>query len=120
MRYMLLLVAILLACAGIRLPSDSQMYYGVQQQGQEAAAKASLSGGELLKFPYLARAEEHLGVLRHLPTPPFQPQPNGLILNSSAFELRIQRLMAQYLSQARFLHRSLTIRDIIFPFHYFW
>lgn len=79
-----------------------------------------LSANELHKFAGLQRAEERVSLAHNHSSPPSKNSTDYLFLHAHALELRVQDLVSQRVERSRFISLSLTIRDIIFPFHYFW
>ena len=118
--YIPVLVAMLLALAGIQHGAGWHAGERIAQTNPEAHSGSSLYSKEHLKFPGLLRAEDHVSMVQNLPTPPLKQYPNGLIFHTPAYELAIQRSVSLYLFQARYMEPGLSGIDIIFPFHNFW
>ena len=118
--YIPVLLAMLLALAGIQHGAGWHARESIAQANQKAHSDSSLYSKEQLKFPGLLRAEDHVSSVHTLPVPPAKQYPKGLLFNSSAYELAIQRSALLYLFQTRYMEPSLSGVDIIFPFHNFW
>jgi hypothetical protein len=119
-RYILLLVASVLALAGMQAGHSAEVFCSLPQAVAEEQGPASLSAGEPIKFLNLTRTEEQVSLLHHLPGPPSKNQSGELYYLSYASELQLQRGLAEYIARAAHLHLSLSSCDIIFPFHNFW
>jgi hypothetical protein len=119
-QYIPVLVAMLLALAGMQPFSGWNAGESISQDKRETHSGSSLYSKESLKFPGLLRAEEHVSMVHSLPAPSSKQYSSGLIFSSPAYELTIQRSVSLYLYLARYMQRSLSGVDIIFPFHYFW
>lgn len=79
-----------------------------------------LSANEAYKFAGLQRAEERVNIA-HNPFYPHSKNNTGdALLHDYVLELRVQNLVSQHVERSRLISPSLTIRDIIFPSHYFW
>lgn len=83
-------------------------------------SKAYLSDGQLKSFDLFRSGEHFSGPISSFPVPDLKNHLKGFPDRSFAVELFLQGVEAQYLFYSREICLSLTIRDIIFPFHYFW
>lgn len=104
----------------MRVGDGGEVYTSVAKNGKEGLATASLSAGEVYKFPGLLRIEEQIGVAYHLPVSPSKNQLNGFHSEAITFEGNVAHAIAQFMLRSANFLRSLTSSDIIFPFHYFW
>lgn len=89
--------------------------------GVEFSSPSYLSENKLSKIFCLHQSGEIVvNTVNHLPAPGskiFKDYFSGGIFS---FEGRVHTLASRYVKHAKEINRSLTIRDIIFPFHFFW
>ncbi|WP_116542392.1 hypothetical protein [Pontibacter virosus] len=76
--------------------------------------------GELGQATVLLQPEEQLRLWQPRPSAPFKQASSGSAALVWAQEFRLQQEVSYYLQRARHFSPGLSIRDIIFPFHYFW
>ncbi|PKV75134.1 hypothetical protein [Pontibacter ramchanderi] len=107
-------------------------FYGLQTQAafelQAQAVQVKTAEGDLSRFDKgeleqgmrLLQPEEQLRVWQPSPPAPLKQSSSGSAALVWAQELRLQLQVADYLHRARQFSPGLRIRDIIFPFHYFW
>ena len=91
------------------------------QELAQDGTRSYLSGGKLHKaFGLHPSSEIVVSGINSLPAPNSKNYPDEGAGTFLYYEVGFQQRAVQYLLQAETLSRSLTIRDIIFPFHYFW
>ncbi|MDO6391299.1 hypothetical protein Q4E40_14255 [Pontibacter sp. BT731] len=76
--------------------------------------------GKLERTTGLLQPEEQLRLAQPRPSAPLKQVFSGMAALVWAQEFRLQLLAVHYLQRTRLFSPGLTIRDIIFPFHYFW
>ncbi|SIT77480.1 hypothetical protein [Pontibacter indicus] len=76
--------------------------------------------GKLKHTAEFLQPEEQLRLWQPRPSAPLKQASPGLATLGWAQEFRLQLQTKHYLQRARYFSPSLTISDIIFPFHYFW
>ncbi|MCP2044284.1 hypothetical protein [Pontibacter sp. HSC-36F09] len=76
--------------------------------------------GKLGSTSGLLQPEEQLRLGQPRPSAPLKQAFPGLAALILTQEFRLQLKAVHYLQRARYFSPGLTIRDIIFPFHYFW
>jgi hypothetical protein len=70
---------------------------------------------------FLAHQEERsLNSVKNQPVPDLKNHSNNSIYNCLFPEVRLSGFHTGYLAYSVIVERSLTNRDIVFPFHYFW
>ncbi len=88
---------------------------------EDKGAAAAVAQSDQIRFQFLHRFSElRTGQVTTLPASGAKQHLFGSLPVAAAVEQRIQSLSAQYLMHAKGICRSLSVRDIIFPFHYFW
>lgn len=117
----LLFFAFFLSLAGVGEGAvERTAHVAVADAGNEVAT-AVIDQGEQIRFQFLHRfTEQVVGLVNSLPAPGSKQHYFGDLNVTGAIEQRIQSISTQYLLHARGICRSLSVRDIIFPFHYFW
>jgi hypothetical protein len=91
------------------------------QNVHDAYAQSYRSVGKLNKIYCLHRScEIVVNPANNFPVPGSKKNQDNFFNRWFSVELWIQNIASQYLSHAKGIQRSLTIADIIFPFHYFW
>jgi hypothetical protein len=93
----------------------------VNYQGLEGENSSSyFSENKLNAFCLFGTGESLVKTVHSFPNPDSKQFPNYFHSRSFSNEERIQNVVSEYLLHSKEINRSLTIRDIIFPFHYFW
>lgn len=91
-----------------------------QLESDDASAASVFSGNSLNAFCLFGSGEHVANPANNFPTPNSKKYSNGFLGSTFSFEAKILNLASQYLLHAKEINLGLTIRDIIFPFHYFW
>lgn len=120
-KWMLLLFTIMLSSFSISEDYAPKECHTPFQEIQESPSQGHLLGKKLNKTFSLHQSNApFVFSVNHLPGPNPKDCPFNFLNRPFSLELSIPNIALQYLLHARDINRSLTIRDIIFPFHYFW
>ena len=123
MRTSMKLLVLLFTCVlsfSISNTYEEASQYHAQELAQDGT-RSYLSGGKLHKaFGLHPSSEIVVNSINSLPAPNSKKYSDEAAGSLLYYEKGFQHRAAQYLLQAETISRSLTIRDIIFPFHYFW
>jgi hypothetical protein len=120
MKFVVLLLTVLLSLS-IGRDSYGELLRVKAQEPVEEGAHSYISGSKLYKnFALHPVGEIIVNGINSLPAPNSVKNPDNFFGSAASFELSLQHVATQYLLHAKKISRSLTVRDIIFPFHYFW
>jgi hypothetical protein len=100
-------------------------YYGVlissgTKISQSDYSVSSLPGGKPELIFMAHREERSLNSVKNQPVPDLKNHSNNSIYFGLFPEVRLSGFHTGYLAYSVIVERSLTNRDIVFPFHYFW
>jgi hypothetical protein len=120
MKFAVLLITVVLSLS-IGRESYGELLRVKAQEIPEEESHSYISGNRLYKdFALHPLSEIVVSGINSLPAPNSVKNPDNFFGSAASFELSLQHVATQYLLHAKKISRSLTIRDIIFPFHYFW
>ena len=120
-RLVLFLLAIVPLFTGIREANFVVVPPVPFQEINEEHTGSYLSERELTKTFCLHRFTGNVvHSVNNLPAPDSKTHSNHFLFASVSFEKRMQNIASQYLLHSKEIDQSLSIGDIIFPFHYFW
>lgn len=77
------------------------------------------SEGSQSPFCLFSSAEQLVHPVSNYPIPHSKIHSNSFAGGSFSFEVRIQGVASQYLLHAKEIYPSLSIRELLFPFHHF-
>lgn len=115
-------LAVLLYAVLLLFVSIGTANYGrsLPLQGPENGPSPSyFSENSLSPFCLFLSAEQLVHPVSNYPIPHSKINSNSFPGSSFSFEVKIQGIASQYLLHAKEIYRSLSIRDLIFPFHFF-
>lgn len=120
-RFSLLVFTLLLSCLSISGGRQEVLRYSLAaSHTADQLPQASLSENLPHNIWGLLQSELVVGAVNSLPAPASKFNTGGFLSSVFSLEARIQQLDAGYLGVARALVPCLSVRTIIFPFHYFW
>lgn len=119
-KYILLFAFVVLGYSGSEQGRYAEAVYTLPRAAEANKEPDKLSANELYKLAGLQRAEERVNTAQSQPAPPSKGNAGSLLAHSYALELKVQSLVSQQVLRSRLICLSLTVREIIFPFHYFW
>lgn len=116
----LLYLVLVLSIAGTgKDPYADLLQTTIRELGEESSS-SYLSESKPNVYGIHSTFEHVVSQTNSFPSPPAKNHPNSFWARSFSIEAGLQSFALQYLSYARKIHLSLSIGDIIFPFHYFW
>lgn len=119
-RTVIFFFAVTLAYIGVSNYSYPSLLFTPLQQTENAGSPVSLSKKKI-NFFYLHRQTENVvNPVNYFPTPDLKNSPKDISGYALANEAKIGNILSCYFAYSLFISRSLSIGDIIFPFHYFW
>lgn len=119
-KFSVLLFTIVLSYVSISTANDGKPAKLKHHELEEASTSSFFSDKRLNILSLFGSAEHVANPARNFPTPNSKYHPSGSWVGLFSFEVKVQNISLQYLLHSKVIYRSLTIRDIIFPFHYFW
>lgn len=119
-KYILLFAFAVLGFSGSEQGRYAEAVHPLPQAPAANKEPDKLSANELYKLLGLQRAEERVNTAQSQPAPPSKGNAGGLLARGYTLELQVQSLVSQQVLRSRLICLSLTVREIIFPFHYFW
>lgn len=120
-RFSVLVFTLLLSCLSISGGRQEMLRYSLAtSHTADQLPQASLSENQPHNVWGLHQGELVVGTVNSLPAPASKFNAGGFLSSAFSLEARIQHLNAGYLGIAKALVPGLSVRTIIFPFHYFW
>ncbi|MBX0331853.1 hypothetical protein K3G39_01235 [Pontibacter sp. HSC-14F20] len=116
----LLALSIFFAFYGLQTKAAKELQAQSVQVHTEQGELSFSDKSTLGQATSLLQPEEQLRVWQHRPSAPLKQVSSGSAALVWAQEFRLQLQVVHYLQRARHFSPGLSIRDIIFPFHYFW
>ena len=118
-KFIVLFLALLLSCVSIKFNNSSQFSSAEsQKKGDGTSASFSLEN-KLILFCLQRQNENTVNPATNFPPPVFRNHFNDYISHKLYFELKLINIALQYILNSKEIIRSLSIRDIIYPFQFF-
>ena len=120
-RFSAILLVLMLSFLSIGRDSHETLLTAVNQGVEGEIPASNLSEKKLSDVFGLQQQYEHVvNAISSLPVPASKINPHDFLGGLFSVELRMRSAASLYLAQARKISSSLSVKVIIFPFHYFW